>query len=641
MAGARMPGAEASPAAGTPAPARAEGSSSRGARRWSLGLRAKIVVFFAGLLLVVNLVVLATQRRPIVDVFERTFRIRGEELALNLAAQARNLPRATDGSRYCDLLETFLAFEDVEAAAILRPNGDVLAAAPEEARAPAPPLQPPGAGEVLVLSGDGASDFVASVPGADALARVRLSDRALTGTVKRIGWTITGIAAIAVGVGSLLVFLAASAFTRPIHLLADLARRIRGGELGARLELQQQDEFAELTAAMNEMSVGLAEKDRGLRAAAAAAEAHNEALRRQGREIATQTRNLETLVASISEGVLFLNPERRVEIANHAAERILATPDGGLRGRPLQDVRFPEPDTRLTEILEEACARARQNDRYHSQVRLADHLHTVTTVHDPEGKALGVLAVIQDLSKIRALETEQKELLDQLYQQEKMAIVGLLAASLAHEINTPLGTILLQTQRVARELRDGEEIRALGAVQREVRRCRDIVGRLLDFSRVAEGHPVVQGLAEPVERCVSLAEAGLRLNAISIRKSVASDTPPVRVDANQFEQVVMNLIWNAADAMPQGGCIDIRLRRADGGAELRVRDEGKGISPEHLEKIFEPFFTTKPRGQGTGLGLAICRRIVEEHRGTVEIESEPGSGTEVHVYLPAAERDHG
>jgi len=640
MSGPRKPGTEASPAAGTSAPARAEGSGSRGARRWSLGLRAKIVVFFAGLLLVVNLVVLATQRRPIVEVFERTFRIRGEELALNLAAQARDVPRATDASRYRDLLETFLAFEDVEAAAILRTNGDVLSAAPET-RAPAPPLEPPGPGEVLVLAGDGASDFVASVPGADAVARVRLSDRALTGTVERIGWTITGIAAIAVGVGSLLVFVAASAFTRPIHLLADLARRIRGGELGARLELRQGDEIGELAAAMNEMSVGLAEKDRGLRAATAEAESQNDALRRQGREIATQTRNLETLVASISEGVLFLNLARRVEIANHAAERILETPDGYLRGRPLEEVRLPDPDAHLTEILEEACACAEQDDRYHSQVRLADHLHTVTTVHDPEGKALGVLAVVQDLSKIRALETEQKELLDQLYQQEKMAIVGLLAASLAHEINTPLGTILLQTQRVARELRDGEEIRALGAVQHEVRRCRDIVGRLLDFSRAAESHPVVQGLAEPVERCVSLAEAGLRQKAISIRKSMASDTPPVRVDANQFEQVLMNLIWNAADAMPRGGRIDILLCRANGGAALHVRDEGKGISPDHQEKVFEPFFTTKPRGQGTGLGLAICRRIVEEHRGTVEIESEPGSGTEVRVYLPAAGRDHG
>jgi len=639
MSGARKPGAEASPA-GTSAPARTEGSSARGARLWSLGLRAKIVVFFAGLLLIVNLVVLATQRRPIVDVFERTFRIRGEELALNLAAQARDVPRATDANRYRDLLETFLAFEDVESAAILRPNGDVLAAAPE-ARAPAPLLQPPGPGEVLVLRGDEASDFVAAIPGADAVARVRLSDRALTGTVERIGWTIAGIAAIAVGVGALLVFVAASAFTRPIHLLADLARRIRGGELGARLELRQGDEFGELTAAMNEMSVGLAEKDRGLRAAAEEAESKNQALRRQGREIATQTRNLETLVESISEGVLFLNLARRVEIANHAAERILDSPDGYLRGRPLQEVRFPEPDTRLTEILEEACARAEEDDRYHSQVRLADHLHTVTTVHDPEGKALGVLAVVQDLSKIRALETEQKELLDQLYQQEKMAIVGLLAASLAHEINTPLGTILLQTQRVARELRDGEEIRALGVVEHEVHRCRDIVGRLLDFSRLAESRPVVQGLADPVERCVSIAEAGLRLKSISIRKSVASDTPPVRVDANQFEQVLMNLIWNAADAMPRGGCIDIRLRRADGGAELRVRDEGKGISHEHLERIFEPFFTTKPRGKGTGLGLAICRRIVEEHRGTVEIGSEPGSGTAVHVFLPAAGQNHG
>ncbi|MFQ5845540.1 MAG: sensor histidine kinase, partial [Planctomycetota bacterium] len=152
--------------------------------------------------------------------------------------------------------------------------------------------------------------------------------------------------------------------------------------------------------------------------------------------------------------------------------------------------------------------------------------------------------------------------------------------------------------------------------------------------------PSVLELRGPVDRSISLAEPGLRRQRISIRKSVAADVPLVRADPDQLEQVLMNLIWNAADAMPEGGRIDIRLRRADGGAELQVRDQGKGIAPEHRDKVFDPFFTTKPRGKGTGLGLAICRRIVEEHRGAIDIGSAPAGGTEVRLRLPAAREDH-
>ncbi|MHC4547610.1 MAG: sensor histidine kinase [Planctomycetota bacterium] len=621
---------------------RADGTApprAGGTRGFRFGLRAKVAVFFASLLLVVNAVVLLTQKEPIVRVLERNFRTRGEELALNLAARTQARIADPRGDALRDLVEVFLEFEDVSGVAILMPDGKVLAAAPGS-EAETPPPARPGPREVLVRRGEEAADFLAAVPGSVAVARVRLSSRALSDTVARIGRTIASIAALAVGTGFLLVFVAASAFTRPIERLTSLARRIRAGELGARLDLRRSDEIGELGTAMDAMSVELAEKERGLRAAKEAVETQYETVQQQGRELAAQTRNLETLVASISEGVLFLGPDRRVAIANRTAEGLLGAPAGGLCGVALTELRFPEPDAPLATLLAEACAQAARNERHHSEVCLADHLHTVTTIHEPGGDALGVLAIVRDLSKIRALETEQKELLDQLYQQEKMAIVGLLAASLAHDLNTPLGTILLHTQRVARELGGGEESRALGTVEQEVHRCRDIVRRLLDFSRVAESRPVVLDLAGPVELSISLAEAGLRQKGISIRKSVAPDVPLVQADAHQMEQVLVNLIWNAADAMPRGGSIEIRLRRAAGGAELWVRDDGKGILPEHAARVFEPFFTTKPPGKGTGLGLAICRRIVEEHGGSIDIEPRPEGGTAVRMYLPATNDRH-
>jgi signal transduction histidine kinase len=588
---------------------------------------------------VVNLVVLATQRGPIVRAFERDFEIRGKGLAANLAARAAHWEVEARPGGLLDLAEMFLEFEDVRGAAIILPERRVGAGSLEEGGLELPGDSPPP-GSVAVLEGEHHSDFVTRVPGSEAVVRLRVGRRALSDKISGIGTTIIGIATAAIGTGFLLVFLAAGAFTRPIRRLADLARRIREGELGARSEIRRADEIGELASAMDAMSLELAEKEAGLRQAKEELESQNTALQEQGRQLATQTRNLETLVTSISEGVLFLGRDRRVAVANRAAAAILRLPADRLRGSEVGDLILREQDAQLGTLLEEACARADEGERYRAEICLADHLHTVTTVHDPEGGVLGVLAVVQDLSKIRALEAEQKELADQLYQQEKMAIVGLLAASLAHELNTPLGTILLHTQRVARDLGDGEDARALDAVGREVHRCREIVRRLLDFSRLAGSRPVELDLREPLELATSLVEASLIQKGVTIRKALASDVPLVRADPNQMEQVLMNLISNSADALPEGGCIDLRLGRAGGGAEMCVRDDGKGIPPEDLENVFEPFFTTKPKGRGTGLGLAICKRIMEEHRGSIEIHSVPGGGTAVRLFLPAASGDH-
>lgn len=625
---------------GDPGPGRnPAGAQARRNRSPRIGLRAKVVLSFAGLLLAVTVAVLATQKGPIVRVFERDFRGRGSALAINLAARASHRLKARRPEELGDLLEVFLEFEDVSGVAIVMPGKQSAAGTLAQSGFELPRELPP-LGQVTAVEGDGAHDFLAHVPGTDGVAVLRLSDRKLSSTVSSIGTTIAAIAATAVGAGFLLVFLAAGAFTKPIEMLADLARRIRAGELGAQLELRRAGEVGELIDAMNAMSIALHDKEQRLRRAKQAAEARSEELDRQGRELAAQTRSLETLVASITEGVLFLGLDRRVVIANHAAERIVGLSPLPLQGRALDELRFPEPERPVEALLEQACEHARRGERYESQVRVEDHFHAVTTVHDTAGDVAGVLAVVQDLSKIRALEAEQKELRDQLYQQEKMAIVGLLAASLAHDINTPLGTILLHTQLVARQVEDPDQVRALETVVGEVHRCRQIVHRLLDFSRAAEGARVDLHPQEPLDRCIALAEADLRRRGIAVQESVAPDVPVVRGDPNQIEQVLMNLISNSADAMPKGGRIEVHVLRHGDGAEIRVRDEGTGISPEDLPRVCEPFFTRKPRSRGTGLGLAICQRIMEEHHGSMEVRPRARGGTEVRLLLPAADGDH-
>jgi len=602
--------------------------------RIRLGFKTRIALCFAGLIVVVNLVVLAIQRGPIVRALERDFRIRGRELAVNLAERAAALVPRRQPVALQHLVESFLEFEGTGGAAVFTSDGNAFAG---DVPATAVPTPVPG-GVTVVEDGAGAA-FSTMVPGSDAVAQVRLDRRALEGAVAGIGLTVASIAAAAIGVGFLLVFVAASVFTRPVELMAGLADRIRRGELGARLDLDRTDELGRLAAAMDAMSTRLQEDHHELQAAKAAAEAKNELLERQARRLESQTRNLETLVASVAEAVVFLDPNRRVAIANRAAEALLGAAGSRIVDRPLAELRFPETDVRLRAMLEDAFARVERGERHHSETCVGSHLYTVTSVHQAGGRPLGVLAVVRDLSQIRALESEQEQLLDQLYQQEKMAIVGLLAASLAHDLNTPLGTILLHTQRLAQEQADGEERAILETVRHQVHRCREIVRRLLGFSRLADGRPVSLDLEEVIDRSIGLVQAGLRQKGIFIRKLLAPNTPRVRADANQMEQVLINLIWNGADAMPDGGRIDIDSRRENGRVEIRVRDEGKGIPEEIATRVFDPFFTTKPPGQGTGLGLAICRRIMEEHDGTITVSSGPDGGTEVLLRVPAASSD--
>lgn len=610
------------------------GRRASGRLRPGLGLQARMALFFAGLLLLVNLVVLTTQRRPIVGAFEDGLRLRGRELALNLSARARDGVLAGSTERLRDLLESFHEFQDVSAVEIRRDTGGVLAAVPP-AQGPERPGRP-APGTVEVSRDTAGLRFRAAIPGTDAVARIELRRSGHERTIAEIGLTIAGIAAAAVGAGFLFVLVAVGAFVRPVQRLVELARRIRGGDLGARVAVGRGDELGELAEAMNAMSTDLREQDAELRDAVRATDRQNEELRRRGRELTHRTRQLETVVASLAEGVLHVGMDRVVAVVNQAAARILGETSERLRGRALPDLGGHTHGERLRALLEEALGHADRGETYRTQECLADLLHTVTTVHGPDHEPIGVLAVLQDLSRIRDLESEQQELRDQLYHQEKMAVVGLLAASLAHELNTPLATILLQTQRVARELGEKGSDGGLEVVEQQVRRCRDIVRRLLDFSRAADSEPAQLDLATVLESSISLAQAGVRREGISIRRFVAHDAPRVWADAHQIEQVLMNLIWNAVDAMPDGGYIDLRLGARNGGAELVVCDQGPGIPEECRERVFEPFYTTKPRGCGTGLGLSICRRIIEAHQGSIEIRGGRGGGTDVALYLPAA-----
>ena len=261
------------------------------------------------------------------------------------------------------------------------------------------------------------------------------------------------------------------------------------------------------------------------------------------------------------------------------------------------------------------------------------------TIALPQRDEIGALA-----QSFNAMTQKLSEAQRQVYQAQKLAAVGQLAAGVAHEINNPLTGVLTYSSFLLKRAADKPEFRDdLEVIVRETQRCRGIVKGLLDFARPSppEKHPT--DINDVVERAIRIVQTQLAAHGVEVQKQLRADLPMVQADANQIQQIIVNLLLNANDAIGErGGAVTLAttLRTNGDGAqvpgpavEISVRDTGCGIPPANLDRIFEPFFSTKGR-KGTGLGLAVAWGIVEKHNGRIEVESEVGKGTAFRVLLP-------
>jgi signal transduction histidine kinase/CheY-like chemotaxis protein len=260
-----------------------------------------------------------------------------------------------------------------------------------------------------------------------------------------------------------------------------------------------------------------------------------------------------------------------------------------------------------------------------------------------------VQTVTDERRKEAKLAAERASMLEQMRAMQRMEALGRLAGSVAHDFNNLLTVMLGGTELAKRRIHEPDSaLRILDSVEMAARSASALTHQLLAFARREVVEPVVIPLAEHV---LSLKPMLGRLMSENIRLTVEAAAPHlhVRIDPTQLEQIVFNLVTNAAQAMPMGGEIQVRVDRAarppdrlrrgstgvgKGFAEIRVRDTGTGIAPEHLTRIFEPFFTTKPRGQGTGLGLATVYGASQQAGGGVSVDSKLGAGTTFTVFLP-------
>lgn len=229
------------------------------------------------------------------------------------------------------------------------------------------------------------------------------------------------------------------------------------------------------------------------------------------------------------------------------------------------------------------------------------------------------------------IDTTQK----QLIQSEKLASLGQLSAGVAHEINNPLANISINAQLLLQDVNDSDIRKRLIKIEENVDRATSIVKNLLEFSRTPEFHPIFADLNILLAKTLDILKHETK--TVTIIKELDEELPEVLADPLQLQQVFINLVTNACQAMPNGGTLTLRTRKVGNIVEVEILDTGEGISKANIPKIFDPFFTTRPVGKGTGLGLSVIYRIIETHGGHVDVKSEVGKGTSFIIKLTAGD----
>ncbi len=351
----------------------------------------------------------------------------------------------------------------------------------------------------------------------------------------------------------------------------------------------------------------------------------------------------ENIVESINIGVFAVDLEDRIESWNAQMEVMYATPRAEALRRPMHEVLPAEFVQEFDRLRGEQGASTLYKFRLATPTGEARSANiTIAPLLNRDFDAVGRIVIVDDISDRVNMET-------QLTQAEKLSSIGLLAAGVAHEVNTPLAVISSYAQMLGKQLRADEATHqrlqpVLEKITQQTFRASEIVNGLLNFSRMGSVEFSRVDLNSLVRDTVLLLEHQMRSSGIAVETELAEQLPEVYGNRGKLQQVLVNLVLNAKDALVEKGSGTVRISTALAakGVELRVEDNGIGMSPETLRKIYDPFFTTKSNpkeGQrkGTGLGLAVTYGIVQEHAGIIEVLSEQGLGTTFRLELPLAE----
>ena len=353
----------------------------------------------------------------------------------------------------------------------------------------------------------------------------------------------------------------------------------------------------------------------------------------------------ENIIESLSDGLVVLDLDDRVVRWNAGMERLYGVARDAAVGQELATL-F---DRAFSLQMQQARKRTPGGAVFYRVPLLSRHgdsdpeacrrlLVNVATAPllMPDGSISGMMVIIEDI-------TQRIQLEEQLQISEKMASIGLLAAGVAHEVNTPLTGISSFTQILLEDAEpDDPKTKILEKIERQTFRAAKIVNGLLNLARPGRSDvSAAVDLNAVIYDVLALLEHQLAAGSVKIRRELSADAAVVEGIEFKLQQVFLNLFLNARDAMPTGGWLGIRTRTDGQTAVVEISDTGSGIAPESLSRIYDPFFTTKAPGQGTGLGLSVTYGVVQEHHGVIECDSEPGQGTRFTLTLPLVARTRG
>jgi len=433
--------------------------------------------------------------------------------------------------------------------------------------------------------------------------------------------------------------------TNPIKKLVKGTEAISEGNLDYEIRTESHDEIGELANSFNRMACDL--------------------------KRTTISRDyFDNIIRSMIDTLVVFDSQGKIKMANKAALDLLQYREEELMGSD-GGILFAEGETlfrkeKLVELIQSGKVRNFDTTYLTKSGEKIPVSFSGSIMRDAKGEIEGIIGVAKDMRKTQKLISELKAanleltasknamlnmledldesnrglkaLQSQLLQAEKMSAVGRLAAGVAHEINNPLSGVLGFAQVLLQEIPEGNNWREdVKKIEEGARRCKKIVSNLLTFSRQQEFNLEVVDIGEVIDSTLSLCENQILLENIRIIKDYGENLPRLRISIPQMEQVFLNLITNAIQAMVQGGELNISTRLGNGGnsVEISFADTGKGIEKENLSKIFEPFFTTREVGKGTGLGLSVSYEILKKHNGSIRAESEgEGKGACFTVILP-------
>lgn len=522
---------------------------------------------------------------------------------------------------------------------------------------PRPPTVLTSTLEVAHYTHDGKSVMALARPisGTQLFVVVEFPDQIILGPAHHLLRRLIGI-----GLGLLVVGVAGSLvlsrnITGPLRSLTETASAISAGDYSRTVDIRQTDELGTLASAFNTMIVKVRQSQLKL-----------ERKIEESKQAEEAASKLAAIVMSSDDAIIGKTLDGIITTWNAGATKLFGYAESETLGVSITLLIPPELLSEEDQILERI--RRGESVRHFETVRqakggrLIEVSVTVSPIKNAANKTIGASKVARDITDRKQGEKDLQAanqrleqalaevvrkgeelalMTQQLWQASKLAMMGELAASIAHELNNPLATVALRAESLLMQLPESDPKRgSLEVITREVDRMATLVNNLLQFNRRSHLQVSTVDVREEIVNSIEFVHYHLRNHRIEVVREFAADVPTIQADRQQLRQLFLNLLTNAGDAMPQGGTVTLRVRPKLTGSEansvvVEFADTGEGIAPADHNKIWDPFFTTKPEGRGTGLGLAICRRIVEEHGGTIEIESEISKGTIVRITFPA------